>query len=76
MALISKLAPARMTSIIMGVWFATTLPADVLAGFLGGFWSSMAKANFFLMIALIAALGSIALWVTSHIVQKWVIRNR
>jgi dipeptide/tripeptide permease len=65
-----------MTSIIMGVWFATTLPADVLAGYLGGFWSSMAKANFFLMIALIAALGSIALWVTSHIVQKWVIWNR
>jgi POT family proton-dependent oligopeptide transporter len=76
LALISKLAPARMTSIIMGVWFATTLPADVLAGYLGGFWSSMAKANFFLMIALIAALGSIALWVTSHIVQKWVIWNR
>ena len=69
LALISKLAPARMTSIIMGVWFATTLPAD------GGFWSSMAKANFFLMIALIAALGSIALWMTSHIVQKWVIRE-
>jgi dipeptide/tripeptide permease len=65
-----------MTSIIMGVWFATTLPADVLAGFLGGFWTSMAKANFFLMIALIAALGSVALWVTSHIVQKWAVRDR
>jgi len=64
-----------MTSIIMGIWFATTLPADVLAGYLGGFWSSMAKANFFLIIALIAALGSIALWMTSHIVQKWVIRE-
>jgi proton-dependent oligopeptide transporter, POT family len=75
LALISKLAPARMTSIIMGIWFATTLPADVLAGYLGGFWSSMAKANFFLIIALIAALGSIALWMTSHIVQKWVIRE-
>jgi proton-dependent oligopeptide transporter, POT family len=76
LALISKLAPARMTSIIMGVWFATTLPADVLAGFLGGFWTSTAKANFFLMIALIAALGSVALWVTSHIVQKWAVRDR
>jgi proton-dependent oligopeptide transporter, POT family len=75
LALISKLAPARMTSIIMGVWFATTLPGDILAGYLGGFWSSMAKANFFLLIALIAALGSIALWMTSHIVQKWVIRE-
>jgi POT family proton-dependent oligopeptide transporter len=76
LALISKLAPARMTSIIMGVWFATTLPADILAGFLGGFWSSVAKANFFLMIALIAAFGSVALWMTSHIVQKWAIRDR
>jgi proton-dependent oligopeptide transporter, POT family len=75
LALISRLAPARMTSIMMGVWFATTLPADVFAGFLGGFWSSMAKANFFLMIALIAGLGSVALWTASHAVQRSIIRN-
>jgi POT family proton-dependent oligopeptide transporter len=48
---------------MMGVWFAATLPADILAGFLGGFWSSMAKANFFLMIASIAAAASVAIWV-------------
>jgi len=62
LALISKLAPARMLSMMMGVWFATTLPADILAGFLGGFWSSMAKANFFLLIASIAALASVVIW--------------
>src|SRR5499426_1229619 len=76
LALISRLAPAGMTSIMMGVWFATTLPADVLAGFLGGFWSSMAKANFFLMIALIAAFASLALWAASHVVQRSVISNQ
>ena len=76
LALISRLAPAGTTSIMMGVWFATTLPADVLAGFLGGFWSSMAKANFFLMIAMIAAFASIALWAASHAVQKSAIGNR
>jgi proton-dependent oligopeptide transporter, POT family len=63
LALISKLAPARLLSVMMGVWFAATLPADILAGFLGGFWSSMAKANFFLMIASIAAAASLAIWV-------------
>jgi POT family proton-dependent oligopeptide transporter len=63
LALISKLAPARLLSVMMGVWFAATLPADILAGFLGGFWSSMAKANFFLMIASIAAAASVAIWV-------------
>jgi POT family proton-dependent oligopeptide transporter len=61
---------------MMGVWFATTLPADVLAGFLGGFWSSMAKANFFLMIALIAALASLALWAASQVVRRSVASNQ
>ena len=76
LALISRLAPAGMTSVMMGVWFATTLPADILAGFLGGFWSSMAKANFFLMIALIAAFASLALWAASHAIQKSVISGQ
>jgi POT family proton-dependent oligopeptide transporter len=58
LALISKLAPARALSMTMGIWFATTLPGDILAGFLGGFWSSMAKPSFFAMIALVAALAS------------------
>jgi len=76
LALISRLAPAGTTSIMMGVWFATTLPADVLAGFLGGFWSSMAKANFFLMIALIAAFASLALWAASQEVRRSVISSQ
>jgi proton-dependent oligopeptide transporter, POT family len=61
LALIFKLAPARMVSMMMGIWFATTLPADILAGFLGGYWSSMAKAHFFVMIAAIAALAGVAI---------------
>ena len=74
--MISRLAPAGTTSILMGVWFATTLPADIFAGFLGGFWSSMAKASFFVMIALIAALASMALWAASHAVQRSVVSNQ
>ena len=70
LALISKLAPAPMASLMMGIWFAATLPGDILAGFLGGFWSGMTKANFFLMIALIAALASVALAAASWIVQR------
>jgi POT family proton-dependent oligopeptide transporter len=61
LALISKAAPARALSLMMGVWFATTLPGDILAGFLGGFWSGMAKPSFFAMIALVAALAGAGL---------------
>jgi len=69
LALISKLAPARALSLMMGIWFAATLPADILGGFLGGFWSRMAKAEFFVMIGAIAAFASVAIWAF----QKWVI---
>jgi POT family proton-dependent oligopeptide transporter len=60
LALISKVAPLRAISMFMGLWFAATLPADIFAGFLGGFWSAMPKPGFFIMIACIAALASVA----------------
>jgi len=44
----------------MGLWLAATFPGDVLGGWLGGFWSSMAKPNFFLMIAAIAIVAGAA----------------
>jgi len=62
LALISKLAPLRAMSLMMGVWFAATLPGDILAGFLGGFWNTMTKTHFFLLIAAIAAAAGVLLW--------------
>jgi proton-dependent oligopeptide transporter, POT family len=70
LALVSKLTPPRLLSLTMGVWFAATLPADILGGYLGGFWSTMEKRDFFLMIAAIPALGGAAIW----IFQRAVIR--
>jgi POT family proton-dependent oligopeptide transporter len=75
LALISKLAPARALSVLMGVWFATTLPADILAGFLGGFWSRMPKAEFFVMIALIAALASAIIWLMARAMRPVFMRG-
>src|SRR5437879_2904410 len=60
LALVSRLAPARVLSLMMGLWFAATFPGDVLGGWLGGFWSSMEKAHFFTMIGAIAAIGGAA----------------
>src|SRR5581483_3069450 len=51
LALISKAAPARLLSMMMGFWFACTLPADILGGYLGGFWTTMVKVDFFLLEA-------------------------
>jgi POT family proton-dependent oligopeptide transporter len=55
LSLVSKLAPSRMISMMMGLWLATSFTGNFIAGWLGSFWSSMDKPNFFLMIALIPA---------------------
>jgi len=60
LSLVTKVAPAHCLSMMMGVWLATSFYGSFLAGYLGSYWSSMAKSDFFLMLALIAALSGIA----------------
>src|SRR4051794_32840832 len=62
LALVSRMAPARVLSLMMGLWLAASFPGEILGGWLGGFWSSMEKAHFFLMIAGIAAAGGAAVF--------------
>ena len=57
LSLVSKLAPARMVSMLMGIWLAAIFVGNFIAGWLGSFWSSMDKRMFFLMIAAIAVIA-------------------
>src|SRR3989440_5274801 len=58
LALVSKVAPARMVSMLMGLWLATSFAGNLIAGWLGSFWSSMDKTTVFLVIAGLALNGS------------------
>jgi POT family proton-dependent oligopeptide transporter len=57
LSLVTKAAPARIMSMMMGVWLAASFLGNFLAGWLGSFWSRMDKPEFFLMIAVIAAVA-------------------
>jgi POT family proton-dependent oligopeptide transporter len=61
LSLVTKVAPARAVSMMMGVWFLGIFIGGFLAGYLGSLWSSMAKSTFFLMIAVIAALAGLVI---------------
>ena len=61
LSLVTKVAPARAVSMMMGVWLATSFTGNFLAGYLGSFWSGMAKGSFFTMIAVIAALAGLVI---------------
>ena len=62
LSLVSKVAPVRHVAMMMGVWLGTSFIGNFLAGYLGSFWSSMEKPDFFLMIAAIAFVAAAAIW--------------
>jgi POT family proton-dependent oligopeptide transporter len=62
LSLVSKVAPVRHLAMMMGVWLGTSFVGNFLAGYLGSFWSSMEKPNFFLMIAAIALAAAGIIW--------------
>jgi POT family proton-dependent oligopeptide transporter len=62
LSLVSKVSPARLVSMMMGVWLGTSFVGNFLAGWLGSYWTSMNKMHFFLMIAGIATLAGLVIW--------------
>ncbi len=57
LSLVSKISPARMVSMLMGLWLTAVFVGNLLGGWLGSFWSGMDKTQFFLMIAAVAMLA-------------------
>src|SRR5262249_2038524 len=75
LSLVSKLAPARMVSMLLGLWPATSFTGNFLAGWLGSFWSGMDKGTFFLMMAGIAAFASAVIFAFNRPIER-IIRDR
>jgi proton-dependent oligopeptide transporter, POT family len=62
LSFVTKVAPARLISLMMGVWLATSFTGGFLSGFIGSFWSRMTKPEFFLLVAGVAALAGAMIW--------------
>ena len=66
LSLVTKIAPASLLSMMMGIWLATSFVGNFLAVYLGSFWSSMGKIEFFLMLAIISSTASAAIVLLSY----------
>ena len=50
LSLVTKLAPPRIVSMLMGMWFLSSFFGNYLCGFIGTFWTKMPYQSFFLML--------------------------
>jgi proton-dependent oligopeptide transporter, POT family len=62
LSFVTKVAPARLISLMMGVWLATSFTGGFLSGYIGSFWSRIGKPEFFLLVAGVAAVAGVMIW--------------
>jgi proton-dependent oligopeptide transporter, POT family len=69
LSMVSKLAPARITALMMGAWFLVNAIAGKVAGLMATFWDSFTnKANYFLILVIAAGVSAAVMFVLS----KWI----
>ncbi len=54
LSLVTKVSPARIVSLMMGMWFLSSAVGNTLSGYIGALYSQMSNQSFF---ALLTALG-------------------
>jgi POT family proton-dependent oligopeptide transporter len=62
LALVARVAPAQVLSMMMGMWFITSFTGNLLQGYIGSFFSRMDKVSFFLLCAGLAFVASLLTW--------------
>ena len=63
LSLVSKLAPARLTALMMGGWFLSTSIGGKIAGVMTSFWDNFTdKKMFFLILVIAAFVGGILIY--------------
>lgn len=66
LGLFARLAPAQFGATAVAAWFFAAFAGNFLSGFIGGWWSHLTPAIFFLAAAGIAAVGSVLLFVLAN----------
>jgi proton-dependent oligopeptide transporter, POT family len=74
-SLVSKVAPVRLASMLMGMWFLGNFAGNYLAGYLGTFYEKMSRESFFLMLMALGVAGGAAIFALSMPLRKAVGRD-
>jgi proton-dependent oligopeptide transporter, POT family len=75
LSFVTKIAPVRMVSMMMGVWFLSNFFGNYLSGFLGTFWEKMPREAFFLMLTVLGVSAGTAIFILSRPINKVVARH-
>jgi len=75
LSFVTKVAPARMVSMLMGVWFLANFFGNYLTGYLGTFWEKMGHGRFFMMLTVLGVSAGVLMFLISKPLDKIVSKH-
>jgi POT family proton-dependent oligopeptide transporter len=75
LSFVTKVAPARIVSMMMGVWFLANFIGNYMNGYLGTFYNKMPKEQFFTLMTVIAVAAGVLLFIIGRPLDKVVARH-
>jgi POT family proton-dependent oligopeptide transporter len=62
LALVTKVSPARIVSMMMGMWFISSFLGNLLSGYIGVYYTRWPKDLFFLFLLALGVGAGLAIW--------------
>jgi POT family proton-dependent oligopeptide transporter len=70
-AMVSKVAPVRMVSMFMGVWFASNFFGNYLSGYIGSYYDRMSNQSYFAIMVAMSLLAVVMFILPRKTLAKW-----
>ncbi len=71
LSLVTKLAPIKFASLLMGIWFLSSFFANLAAGIFAGNYDSLKTTEFFMIPAALTGISAIIIFLMRKFIQKW-----
>ncbi|MEY4373848.1 MAG: hypothetical protein RL760_14 [Candidatus Eisenbacteria bacterium] len=75
LSFVTKVAPVRMVSMMLGVWYLANFIGNYMTGYLGTFYESMPKAQFFQLMTTISVVAGVVLFFLARPLDKIVSKH-
>jgi len=75
LSFVTKVAPVRIVSMMMGVWFLANFIGNYMTGYLGTFYEKIPHAQFFTLMTTIAVVAGLVLFVIGRPLDKIVSKH-
>lgn len=70
LSLVTKVAPVRIVSMMMGFWFISSFFGNTLSGYIGVFYDRWPKEQFFGFLTLLGVATGLAMWAFNRPLKK------